>query len=103
MNLVRYTHVNQPRLRYTVAYSFKRDGENVVIDYGIAQCSKNDTFTRAEGRQVATGRLNKGVPSLRSGKLVVKDSEGLNVSSVVRKHFEANRRVVLNSVTAKSK
>lgn len=107
MNLVRYAHVQKPRLRYTVAYNFKREGDKLEINYGIAQCSKEDTFTRAEGRNVAEERLriassasqstSASTPALRLGTLVVKDTDGLNVSKTIREHFEAQRKAVLNN------
>lgn len=101
---IRYTHnTHTPGLRYTVAYTFNKtaDGKLDVV-YGIAQCRKNDTFTRAIGRNMAEARLKKAlsgkvanngeiVKAPLYGKLSLTDTEGLSVSKAVKTTFEAER------------
>lgn len=109
--IVRYTHSNKnPRLRYTVAYSFDKtpDGQ-LNVSFGIAQCSKSDTFSREAGRKIAEARLNKAFKGKQAptsdeagyatvpmyGQFSVADEPGLSVSKLVAKNFEANRNTAL--------
>lgn len=105
---VRYTHnTRNPRLRYTVAYSFNKNADGTLdVTYGIAQCRKTDTFNRAAGRELAEGRLNKALKGKAGavvdaktglaavplyGKLSVQDHEGLSVGKFVSDSFETDR------------
>ncbi len=105
---VRFTHnTRNPRLRYTVAYSFGKNADGTLdVTYGIAQCRKTDTFSRAEGRKMAEARLNKAskgkLASVMNpqtgeaivplyGKLSVKDHDGLSVGKFVSETFESDR------------
>jgi hypothetical protein len=58
---VRFAHnTKNPKLRYTVAYSFNKSADGTLdVTYGIAQYNKVDSFSRAVGRELATGRFNK--------------------------------------------
>ena len=102
---VRFTHVRQPRLAYTVAYSFSKEGNTITAHYGVAQCSKADTFSRAEGRRLAQARLEKvlagrvsdGNP--RAGSFTVEDREGLSVGREAATRFEAARSAQLNAIS----
>lgn len=109
---VRFTHnTRNPRLRYTVAYSFDKNADGTLdVTYGIAQCRKGDSFSRAEGRKMAEARLNKArkgrsgpvvdastgmalVPLY--GKLSVQDHDGLSVGRFVSETFEDDRQKVM--------
>lgn len=106
-NQVRFTHVNNSnRLRYTVAYNFQKNTDGTLdVSYGVAQCNKSDSFTRAAGRALATGRLNKlnakaskATSALKvpmSGKFTVADTEGLRIGQLVTERFEADRKRVM--------
>lgn len=106
--IVRYTHnTKNPRLRYTVAYSFDKTADGQLnVSFGIAQCSKADTFSRAAGRKMAEARLNKAFKGKQApitnpvtgaatvpmyGQFSVADEPGLSVSKLVAKNFEAKR------------
>lgn len=111
--IVRYTHnTKNPRLRYTVAYSFDKSPDGQLnVSFGIAQCSKADTFSRAAGRKMAEARLNKAFAGKQApktdavtghaavpmyGQFSVADEPGLSVSKLVAKNFESNRVEVLD-------
>lgn len=110
--LVRFTHnTRNPRLRYTVAYSFDKNANGtLVVTYGIAQCRKGDSFSRAEGRNMAEARLNKARKGKQAaifyaesctarvplyGTLLVQDYAGLSVSRFVSETFESDRQKTL--------
>jgi hypothetical protein len=105
---VRYAHVRQKRLNYTIAYTFEKDANgNLSIAYGVAQCRRNDTFTRADGRAFAEGRLNKALKSelnqdLYYGSFTAKDEPGVPVSKLVRDAFEGDRKVALAAYNQQS-
>ena len=109
---VRFTHnTRNPRLRYTVAYSFEKNADGTLdVTYGIAQCRKGDSFSRSEGRKMAEARLNKArkgkqaaVVDTESGEalvplygvLSVQDHAGLSVGKFVSETFEADRQKTL--------
>lgn len=103
-NLVRFAHVRKPRLNYTVAYSFEKQGDTLNITYGVAQCSRADTFSRKGGRERAQARLFKAALGKQPangnsphfyGTLSVANTEGLSVGRTVSAHFEAERKAVL--------
>lgn len=110
---VRFTHnTRNPRLRYTVAYSFAKGPDGIIdVTYGIAQCRKNDTFNRAAGRELAAGRLNKALKGKSAplstpdgyaqvplyGKLAVQDHDGLSVGKFVAETFETDRTKVMSA------
>ena len=86
---------SNPELRYTIAYNFVKDGDTLTIRYGIAQCNALDTFNRAEGREIAAGRLLSGSTSgLYAGKFNITDHPGLSVSKQIQTRFEAMRHAV---------
>ena len=114
---VRFLHnTRNPRLRYTVAYSFKKDESgNLNVSWGVAQCrsgSYADPYSRSEGRRIAESRLHKALsgkkPALSNevgepvvpnfGTYVVTDAEGLNVGKFVANTFETNRKVVMQAI-----
>lgn len=100
-NIVRFAHVRQPRLSYTVAYTFDKNPDgSVTAKYGIAQCSNRDTFTRKAGRLIAKGRLDKTLDGkyqdIRSGTITIKDAEGVSVGREITKHFESERYNAMN-------
>lgn len=103
---IRFTHANKNRaLRYTVAYSFEKGSDGVLnVTYGVAQCRKNDTFSRAEGRRVAEARLlkasNTGKVDLMYGKVSIKDEPGLSVGRTVADLYESDRKAVLAAQNA---
>ncbi len=118
---VRFRHVNfltkkkedgsvvkkPSRLKYTVAYSFTKTGDELEVTYGVAQCragATGDTFSRAEGRARAESRLQfaqrGATPDLRYGKFKVKDN-GINVGRYVAEKFEAERKAALAAQNAK--
>lgn len=98
---VRYAHVRQKRLNYTIAYTFDKDANGELsITYGVAQCRRNDTFTRADGRAFAEGRLNKALKSplnqdLYYGSFKAIDTPGTPVSKLVQEAFETDRKTAL--------
>jgi len=105
---VRYAHVRQKRLNYTIAYTFDKDAKGELnIAYGVAQCRRNDTFTRADGRAFAEGRLNKALKSpmnqdIYYGSFTATDTPGVPVSKLVRDAFEADRKVALAAYNRQS-
>lgn len=107
-NEVRYVHVRKPRLDYTIAYIFDHDRDNEIfnVNYGIAQCGKNDTFVRATGRKIATNRLTKGMTtgteSLYFGALTIPATPGVLVSRVIQEIFEETRSIVLAELDAEN-
>lgn len=100
---VRFTHVRrQPkgsRIDYTVAYTFSKTGDVITAHYGVAQCAKADTFSRATGRKISEARLQKAlegkVPSLRGGSFTVKDAEGLSIGRLCSERFQSERNEYL--------
>lgn len=107
---VRYLHnTRNPRLRYTVAYTFKntQDG-NLEVAFGIAQCNrKYDQYNRAEGREIAEARLNMALNGIASadnvpkqGYITIKDAPGLSVGRAVAQHYEAARNEYFSRAAA---
>lgn len=109
---VRFTHnTRSPHLRYTVAYSFVKNADGTLdVTYGIAQCRKGDSFSRAEGRKMAEARLNKARKGKQAavvnsasgaalvplyGTLSVQDHAGLSVGKFVSETFESDRQKTL--------
>jgi hypothetical protein len=109
---VRFTHnTRNPRLRYTVAYAFDKNADGTLdVTYGIAQCRKGDSFSRAEGRKMAEARLNKARKGKQAavvdaasgtalvplyGTLSVQDHAGLSVGKFVAETFESDRQKTL--------
>lgn len=112
----RHSHANKEgkplSLRYTIAYTFdKTEDGSLNITYGVAQCRKNDTFSRTEGRKIAATRLNKVfkgkiAPAINPvtgehkvpmyGSMVVKDHVGLSVGKLVTQDFLSKRESTLN-------
>lgn len=109
---VRFTHnTRNPRLRYTVAYSFDKNADGTLnVTYGIAQCRKGDSFSRAEGRKMAEARLNKARKGKQAavidaasgtalvplyGTMSVQDHAGLSVGKFVSETFESDRQKTL--------
>lgn len=103
---VRFTHVRrQPkgsRIDYTVAYTFSKTGDEITAHYGVAQCAKADTFSRATGRKIAEARLQKVLegksPNVRGGSFTVKDAEGLSVGRLCSERFQNERNEHLAEV-----
>ena len=110
---VRFTHnTRNSRLRYTVAYSFDKNADGTLdVTYGIAQCRKGDSFSRAEGRKMAAARLNKARKGKQApvvdnetgaalvplyGTLSVQDHAGLSVGKFVSETFESDRQKTLS-------
>lgn len=111
--LVRFTHnTRNPRLRYTVAYSFDKNADGTLnVTYGIAQCRKGDSFSRADGRKMAEARLNKARKGKQAaifdaasrtamvplyGTMSVQDHAGLSVGRFVSEAFESHRQMALS-------
>ena len=108
----RFIHNNKnPRLRYTAAYSFEKNADGTLkINYGIAQCSRVDSFSREQGRKLAEARLNKAfkgkVAPLKDerndaalvpmyGTVTVTDEPGLSVGKLVTQVFESTRQTAM--------
>lgn len=56
----KFSHITSPAPvgRRTIGY---RINDNTgTIDFAIAQCSPVDQFEKAKGRNIVTGRINKG-------------------------------------------
>lgn len=102
----RFVHVaSNPRLRYSVAYQFEKNGDELNITYGIAQCNRRDNFNRAEGRRLSSARLAKALKSNSDsnrtefyGQFTATDVDGVSVASLVRSRFEADRNTLLKAV-----
>ena len=94
---------NRKGLRYTIAYTFEKEGDTLSVQYGIAQCHagivgqvKADTYTRSEGRNISAERLASGPDgSPYAGKFIVTDGEGLSVARLIQDRFEAQRRAFM--------
>lgn len=103
---IRFTHVRrQPKgspIDYTIAYTFSKTGDEITAHYGVAQCAKADTFSRATGRKIAEARLQKvlegKVPALRGGSFTVKDAEGLSVGRLCSERFLTDRNEYLQDL-----
>lgn len=107
-NPVRYTHVRQKRLNYTIAYTFTKNADGELdIAYGVAQCRPNDTFVRSVGRNFAEGRLRKALTGpdkqdLMYGSFKAKDEPGVPVSKLVRDTYESDRKLTLAACNVQS-
>ncbi len=101
---IRFVHAYlESGQRYTVAYTFEKNDTTLSISYGIAQCSKNDSFSRVAGRHLAQARLETGLTrnhgSIYYGSFTAEDYEGLSVGRLVRDRFEAARKEALEAST----
>lgn len=94
---------NRKGLRYTIAYTFEKEGDTLTVKYGIAQCHagimgqvKADTYTRVTGRNLSAERLAAGPDGTPyAGKFSITDAEGLSVARLIQDRFEAQRRAFM--------
>lgn len=100
----RFAHVRKKRLNYTLAYTFKQNGNRLDVTYGVAQCYNRDTFTRKGGSERALGRLNKALATNKQNKMFgsfsVPNVEGLSVSKEVAARYEQSRLIALAEANA---
>lgn len=90
---VRYAHIRQHRLEYTIAYLVERVGDKLEVEYGVAQCNQRDSFIKAIGRTIAFSRLaTPGRNNYRRGSLTLNDSPDVSVSRAIQEAFETARR-----------
>lgn len=95
--LVRFAHnTKSPNLRYSIAYNFEKNGDTLTVNYGIAQCALGDSFSRAQGRELAEMRLASKADATNgvyAGQFTISDYPGLNVSKLIGQRFEAMRNI----------
>lgn len=100
----RFAHIRKPRLNYTLAYTFAKNGDRLDVTYGVAQCYNRDTFTRKGGSERAAGRLEKalatGKQSKMFGSFSVPNTEGLSVAKEVAARYERDRLIALADANA---
>jgi hypothetical protein len=61
----KFSHINDQFGRRTIGYRINDDAG--VIDFAIAQCNPSDQFSKELGRNIVTGRINKGGHHAHSG------------------------------------
>lgn len=78
----RFAHIRNASRPYTIAFTELPYGTSGTVAYSIAECSAKDNFCKRIGREVAEGRLAKGIFSTIH-------SDSSRFSDIVRKITES--------------